>query len=216
MNRRNISLFILNASGRLSPYVKDIERVFNDSIDKISNRIVISNIDIIVRDNPQHAISELGVGGWTIDYNFVSISLVPKFPNFLDKVINNNLEGTFAHELNHAARWQTVGYGTTLFEALISEGLADHFEIEITSKKPSLWDTALSKKQIEIFSEKARKEYHDKKFNHDEWFFGSKEKGIPRWTGYSLGYNLVAEYLKNNPDKKPSQLYNLKAEEFVK
>ncbi len=130
--------------------------------------------------------------------------------------IDDNLERTLIHELNHAARWQTVGYGDTLLEAMISEGLADHFEKEITNKNPNPWSVALGKSQIKQMMERAENEYNNKNYNHNEWFFGSKEKGIPKWTGYTLGYNLVAEYLKKNPDKKPSQLHALRAEEFIK
>ncbi|MBU3958149.1 MAG: DUF2268 domain-containing protein [Nanoarchaeota archaeon] len=63
---------------------------------------------------------------------------------------------------------------------------------------------------------KAQKEFNNKNYNHKEWFFGSKVRKIPKWAGYTIGFNLVGEYLKNNPDKKPSRLFAAKAEEFVK
>ncbi len=212
MNLKNVNLYVLRASERLNPYVKAIEKIFENTLAKVSNKIPISDIDIIVRDNPPGAIPETGEGGFAYSSSFIDISLNPEFPNFLEVVINKNLERTFAHELNHAARWSTVGYGTTLLEAMISEGLADHFEIEVTKNKPSPWDTALDKEQLGIFSKKAEKEYYNEKYNHSEWFFGSKE--IPRWTGYTIGYNTVADYLKKHSKKKPSDIYSLKAEEF--
>ena len=213
MKLKNVNLYVLRASGRLNPYVKAIEKIFENTLVKVSNKIPISDVDIIVRDNPNGAIPETGVGGFAHSPSFIDISLDPEFPHFLQIVINKNLERTFAHELNHAARWNTVGYGTTLLEAMISEGLADHFEVEVTKNKPSPWDTALDKEQLIIFSKKAEKEYYNEKYNHSEWFFGSKE--IPRWTGYTIGYNIVAEYLKNHSKKKPSDIYSLKAEEFI-
>ena len=176
----------------------------------------IRDIDIAIVDNPERIIPEVGVGGFTYSDNFILISLDPEFPGFNDRVINIELQRVFVHELSHAARWKTVGYGKTLLEALITEGLADHFEKEITNKNPNPWSVALDKSQIKQMMKRAEKEYNNKNYNHNEWFFGSKEKGIPRWTGYALGYNLVAEYFEKNPSKKSSQLHNLKAEKFIK
>jgi len=216
ITKNNINLHILKASGRLDPYAKDIEKIFSYVIKEVSEKIKISNIDIIVHDNPRFTIPELGIGGHTHSPDFVVISLDPKFPNFSEKTIGKELDRTLHHELNHVARWKTVGYGTTLLGALISEGLADHFEREITNKNLNPWSVALDRSQIKQMMKRAEKEYNNKNYNHNEWFFGSKEKGIPRWTGYTLGYNLVAEYLEKNPSKKPSQLHNLKAEKFIK
>lgn len=216
MAKNNINFHILNASGRLTPYIKQIENTFNETVGKVIGKIPISNVDVAVCDDPYGVIPEIGVGGWTHTQNRISISLDPKFPNFIKVTIGDNLDRTFIHELNHAARWKAVGYGDTLLEAMISEGLADHFDTEITNKSPNPWSVALDKLQIKQMMKRAEKEYDSKNYNHNEWFFGSKKKNIPRWTGYTLGFNLVAEYLRKNPDKKPSQLYNLEAEEFIK
>ncbi|MES0476805.1 MULTISPECIES: DUF2268 domain-containing putative Zn-dependent protease [Citrobacter freundii complex] len=42
--------------------------------------------------------------------------------------------------LHHAARWQGPGYGSTLGEALVSKGLADHFSLELFGGEPELWE----------------------------------------------------------------------------
>lgn len=216
MIKNNINLHILNASGKLTPYVKEIKRIFDETIIKVLKNIPLSNIDVVVYEYADGAIPELGIGGNAYDSNVVLIHLNSKFPNFVEKTLKGELRRTIAHELNHTIRSQAVGYGETLLKALISEGLADHFDTEINNEGPNLWDVVLNASQIKEMMKKAEKEYNSKNYNHWEWFFGSKEKKIPRWTGYTLGYNLVAEYLKKNPGKKPSQLYALKAEEFIK
>ena len=53
--------------------------------------------------------------------------------------------------MHHCARWGTVGYGETLLEAMISEGLAEHFDIEVNKTKPTMWATALDKKNLEKY-----------------------------------------------------------------
>lgn len=215
ITKNDINLHILNASGKLTPYVKEIESIFDRTIIKVLEKISLTSVDVVVYEYAEGAIPELGVGGNAYDPNVVSIYLNSKFPNFANKTLKEELNRTIVHELGHVARWQTIGYGETLLKAMISEGLADHFDMEINSTGPHLWDVVLNAGQIKKMMKRAKKEYNSKNYNHNEWFFGSKEKKIPRWTGYALGFNLVAEYLKKNPDKKPSQLYKLKAEEFI-
>lgn len=217
MTKSNINLHILNASGKLTPYVKEIEDMFNEAVIRIIKKIPVSNVDVVIVDNPFSVIPEIGIGGHAMSANYVVVSLDHEFNNF-KKTLKLNLVDTLAHELCHAVRWQTIEYPyNSLLEALITEGLADHFANEITKEKNlQPWDKALIPEQVKMLLKKAKEEYFNKNYIHHEWFFGSKEKGIPRWTGYTLGFNLVAEYLKKNPNKKASQLYALKAEEFIK
>ncbi|KKQ29781.1 MAG: hypothetical protein US48_C0038G0010 [Candidatus Levybacteria bacterium GW2011_GWA2_37_36] len=216
MAKNNINLHILNASGKLTPYLKEIKKIFDEAVVKVVKKIPLSKVDVVVSEYAEGVIPELGVGGNAYDPNVVSIYLNSKFPNFVEKTLKEELKRIIPHELSHSVRSQAIGYGETLLNAMISEGLADHFDIEINHKGPHLWDVVLNANQIREMMEKAKKEYNNKNYNHYEWFFGSKEKNIPRWTGYALGFNLVAEYLKKNPDRKVSQLYNLAAEEFIK
>ena len=129
----NLNLYILKATGRLNPYIKDIENI-SEAERKITKVLPVKNVDIVVVDNPDYTIPETGIGGNTYSPDYLVVSLDPTFVNFKN-VLQTELLDTFAHELHHAARWQTVGYGETLLETMISEGLADHFEIEITKKK---------------------------------------------------------------------------------
>lgn len=210
----NTTIQILTASGRLEPFVNEILRGAKKAVSIIKSKIPLPRVDIVFYDNPEGVIPHLGIGGFAPNANLVFISLDPSYQNF-NKTISDEISRTLAHELHHAIRWQNPGYGKTLLEAMITEGLADHFDIELTNTKPQLWDTALTEKQLINFSKRAQQEYHNRNYNHQEWFFGSKEKGIPKWTGYALGFKLVKDYLKRNPDKKASELYSIKAEEII-
>ena len=214
--KNNINLHILNAAGRLTPYIDKIENIFDKTVAKVLEKTSFLGTDVVISEFAEDTIPELGIGGHTYGPDLIFICLDAKFPDFINKTLNEELSRTIVHELSHAVRGQTIGYGETLLKALISEGLADHFDMEINEKGPHLWDIVLNEDQIKEMKSRAKKEYNDKKYNHNEWFFGSKEKKIPRWTGYSLGFNLIAEYLKKNPSKKASQLHNVKAEEFIK
>lgn len=211
----NITPHILLGSGRLTSYQSKINEVFVKTTEKISSKVSISDVDVVIYDNPRGVIRETGVGGYTLDAHIIFISLDPAFSNF-EHTISKELGRMLTHELHHVLRWKNPGYGKTLLEALITEGLADHFDIEINNESPHPWCHALNNSQLEEMLKKVQVEFDNKNYNHNAWFFGSKEKGIPRWAGYSLGYKLVNDYLQSNPDKKPSTIYALEAEEFIK
>lgn len=210
-----IKISILQASGRLIPYLNTIRKSVQEAVFKIEAKIPLISVDVVICDNPKATIPHLGIGGQTITSNLVMVSLDPSSKFFLSKIEEEILR-TLAHELNHCARWECVGYGKTFLEAMISEGLADHFDEEISKEEPQAWSKSLNPKQIDRFLGLAREDFHNKNYNHTDWFFGSKTRKIPKWTGYSLGYYLVGEYLKRNPGKNPSDIYNLIASQFIK
>lgn len=209
-----VSVHILLGTGRLVLYQDRIKKKFDELITKIQKQLPLENIDVVIYDNPEGTIPEIGVGGYTPSAHLIFVSLDPQFPDF-QKTIDKELKRTIAHELHHALRRRGPGYGETLFEALVTEGLADHFDMEINSThNPEPWDLVLNDEQTVEVKAKAQEEFDNKNYNHNEWFFGSKEKNIPRWAGYTLGFKIVGDYLKRNPDKKPSQLYIAPSEDF--
>lgn len=217
MARNNINLHILKASGKLTPYVREIGEIFDETIDKVLRNIAVSNVDVVIVETSYGVIPEIGIGAQTYGQNVLFIYLDTKFPGFENKTLKEELPRSIAHELSHVIRCRTIfSYGETLLGTLIWEGLADHFEKEINNKAPQAWSVALNTNQVSKMMKKAKEEYYNKDYDYVAWMFGSKEKGIPKWTGYTLGYNLVAEYLRKHPDKKPSQLHTLKVEEFIK
>ena len=208
-----ITLKFDESSVRLEAFKKQIEDKFNDSIKKIQAKIPVHEVSVVIFDKPKHTIPETGEGGFSPNAHNIEIYLNPDFPEFENKVIGEKLERVLAHESHHCLRWQNPGYGETLLEQIVTEGLADHFEVEVSGGKPSIWSTNLTTEQIKEWLEKAKPLFNSKDFDRDDWMFGSEK--IPRWTGYSLGFYLVDEYLKKNPKEKASTLYNKTAEEFL-
>ena len=72
--------------------------------------------------------------------------------------------------------------------------------------EPPPWTVALTQAQLADMGERASGEYDYPRYDHRAWFFGSDGTGIPRWTGYSLGFALVSEYLECHPDASASAL----------
>lgn len=202
-------------SKRLDPYRDRIVSQFNGAIERIQGLIPVDNVSVIVFDKPEHTIPETGEGGFSLNANNIEVYFNPDFPGFEDRVLGEEFPRCLAHELHHCLRWVDPGYGDTLLEQIITEGLADHFEVEFSGGSPGPWAVRLNDSEISEWLEKARPLFNTKDFDRNAWMFGSKEKGIPTSTGYSLGFYLVGEYLKNNKDQKASTLYNKRAEEFI-
>jgi hypothetical protein len=87
------------------------------------------------------------------------------------------------------------GYGITLAEALVSEGLADHFVADaFPDTPPQPWDNALAADQETALWRKAQSVLEvPAGYNHRTWFFGGGD--LPRWAGYTLGYRIAEAYL---------------------
>lgn len=206
---------VLHAGGGLSSFEKIILDVSNDSIDKITKLIPVDDVDIIFYDGgPNRGIPHFGFGGFTLGKNLIVIPVNSEFQN-LKLSIKENLPRTIAHELYHCLRNYNYNKERNLLGAFINDGLADHFAIEVTGKPPEKWSTALDEKQILRFLNIAKKDFHNDKYNHQSWFFGSEKENIPHWAGYSIGFYLVSKYFKIHPDKKPSNIYMEKAFEFI-
>ncbi|MBL7158999.1 hypothetical protein ISS85_00780 [Candidatus Microgenomates bacterium] len=213
----NVNLHLLQASGRLKEHIPNIERNFEQTLSRVREKIDVT--DVVVYDNPRGAIPEVGIGGRAVTDHFILISLDPEFERFTE-VISKQLPRSLAHELYHCLRYQELGFNRNLLQAMIDEGLADHFSYEITDLDLQPWDKALNPEQIKRFGTRALKECRNERYNHDAWFYGSSQQRfsrkpkIPRWAGYTLGHMMVEEYFKINPGTEASELYNVEAEEF--
>jgi uncharacterized protein YjaZ len=197
----NIYPHILNASGKLTAIKPQIEKVTKTTIQTVTNLIPVKNVDIIYYDNPTGTITHTGIGGNTITTNLIMISLDPTFPHF-KKSLQQNLSSTIAHELYHCLRNYSFAQTYTLLESLINEGLADHFDNEVTGKPPQKWNTALDKNQLEELIKRAKKEFNNKSYNHNAWFFGSEIDKIPQWAGYTIGFNMVKKIFRRTSKYK--------------
>ncbi len=170
-------------------------------------------VDLVIYSNPEGAIPELGIGGFTPNAHTVFISVDPRHPKFASG-IKTQLSRTLAHELHHAVRWTNPGYGHTLGEALVTEGLAAHFESEVFEGKLNMWDVAVRGKKLETLHNRAKKELHSPRYNHHDWFFGSRQRKIPRWSGYALAFHIISDYLQTHPSALPSKLVSTHASNF--
>jgi uncharacterized protein YjaZ len=201
-----------DSSGLLRRAEPEIRATIDSALRRVSRFLPISAVDITVFADAHRAIPGYGVGGFTPVANSVQISIDPAFVNST-QLLAAHVTQTVVHELHHAMRERGPGYGRSLLEALVSEGLADHFAVEVLGIQPPPWTHALSSEQSSELLGRARAQLDDVPYDHARWFFGSA-KDVPLWTGYTLGYQLVTAYLERHPGQSATSLVDVPAREF--
>jgi hypothetical protein len=162
-----------------------------------------SDVAVRIAVDADAVIPEVGVGGFTDPSSgAILISFDPEHPIGTEQSITVWLPQVLAHELNHSKRiLEGPGYGTTLGEAIVTEGIGDAFSLHAFPSTPPLpWANALQPEDLDQFSTLARSNATttDTPDLHSEWFFGSGD--IPRWAGYTVGARWVRDFLATHED----------------
>jgi uncharacterized protein YjaZ len=173
----------------------DIEGMIRSSAEAALARLDVPGrvrIEVKVPVDQTNVIPQIGLGGSAdADGN---VSLVVEEP--LRAGVEQWLPALVAHELHHASRFRAgPAYRGTMAEALVTEGLADHFAEELFPDSRLPWAHALSSEQAAAMWRRMRTVLNvPDGYDHGGWFFGT-DPTIPAWAGYSLGYRIVAAYL---------------------
>jgi uncharacterized protein YjaZ len=183
------------------------------AVESIGRLVEVENVEFRILVFPEKTIPRLGMSGAAPNGEHLYILLDPAHPR-LETSLVEGLVPTIAHEFHHTLRHRTVGYGTNLFEALVSEGLADHFSIEVTGIDPPPWFTTFTDDEIRKWRKKAETVWFDQPYDHLAWFIGLNSD-IPRGTGYAIGFQIVGEYLQAHPGESAATLYDEPADSFL-
>ena len=189
----SVNLHLLNAQGKLSKLEDKIASEFTTSLIQITSLMPVKGVDVVVSAGSV-VLPETGLGGYSPEGDLVYLKVDPNNSNLLNN-FSEEFTAILGHELHHCLRHREVGYGTTLAEALVSEGLACSFETELRSTKPPFYAVALNQDKLQDLWVKAKLELTNKPYNHMAWFLGSEPGLIPRHAGYSLGFQAVNDYI---------------------
>ena len=127
-----INLFITKANNNLSNKKSLILNAVKVAEKHAFSKLKIDwDIDVVITNRVyEFIIPEDGVGGRTYASDFILISINE------DKITENILAEALVHELCHAARWgKNDEWMNTLFDGMISEGIATYFESEFVKDK---------------------------------------------------------------------------------
>jgi len=203
------TLHILNADGALNAWMDRIQMAFDTSLPLVSNRIPVGNIDVVVYNDADYVVPELGVSGFCTSprrlYLPVDVSNTDLSSHF-----EIRFQSFLAHELHHCARRRVDGFADTLAQALVTEGLACCFEEEMPGGSAPMYATRVAGAELARVRQLALPALQQPISGWGAWFFGEQEPEIPMHAGYSLGYRLVSRWLHKH-DTTASASYDVSA-----
>lgn len=207
-----ITIRIVDPGGTLGALSTQAQAAATAAAAKVRPILDVGGTTVTIIADPARAISGYGIGGRTLNDRTVEMYVDPGFTG-IASVIAEKLEPLVAHELHHVARFRGPGYGRTLLEAMVSEGMADHFAIELLGVPAPPWSDAFPRSETAAWIELARPEFDSPSYNHARWFF-DVDPVLPRWTGYTIGFRLIEEYVAAHPGSTAAALVNTPAQAF--
>ncbi len=230
---------VLNSNtDKADSLTNEILNGISDVMQKIQKLVPADSITIDLKIS-KNVIPNFGVGGQAFIDNKTCVRYDPENPYFNV----NHIIQILVHEIHHVIRLRMLHKETFPLELMILEGLADHFMVEVLNCEPPPWSQALTEEEIQKYFFQVKSllnvkldwgEESGKWF--DQWFLGHFETKstqtwtehsipiwsaypiedqIPRYTGYSLGWRIVENYLKAHPKASASNLVLTPAEVIV-
>ena len=206
------SCLVFEDGGRLGPQRAAIEETVEATFAAVGARIALDGVEIRVFAGRSTVIPELGLGG-RADTRVIRLTFDPDSPH-LEEAVTTSLFRLLAHEMHHTVRFREVGYASSLLEAFVSEGMADHFMLEVAGGDPPPWSVALRGAELDEWIGRAEEVWTSKDYDLDAWLFGTTPE-IPRWAGYSIGFELVGRRIAAEPGASASTLVGAGAGGFA-
>ena len=204
-----LNIHFLDAREALTDVRDWVRASLTETFIKADALLALRPIDVVVKPSV-HVIPEKGHLGYAPEPGVVFVSVDPNSPVFRANS-DRSFERMFAHELHHVARWDGPGYGGSLGQALVSEGLAGFFAREVCGGAPEPWE-GLSLSEIRRYIPRAERDWDSPNYDHAVWFFGHGT--LPRWLGYSMGHQLIARFLSEHPGTTAARLAEADAQAF--
>jgi len=192
---------------KLKDWTQDIIEISSDKLNLIDLEVEIKEAR-----NPRDYVDLRGVGGYCPSDELVRITIDSTHRAFGEKPFKQ----TLVHELHHARRRQ-LGINTgedTFLECLVSEGLADSFCMELTGDTP-IWAKQINDEEAKNLLKMAKPLFGKKMDDqlYDCWFV-SGSYDLPKWSGYSLGYWIISDYLREHNQSSAVSLVGMPASEM--
>lgn len=206
------TLHWLEASGSLGELRSDLIGEFDAAYKTVSRLMTPPRLDVLIQRLPGETIPEMGLVGRAYRSSMFSMTIDPDNPNLLPSLCTGMLHRQIVHEVHHCLRMAGPGYGWTLGEALVSEGLAGQFVRHLLGNHPEPWECAVTDVDL-LRSPVDLKALESTHYNHSEWFFGVGAH--PKWFGYTLGYQMVGRWLASVGEIDAATWINVPAQDIV-
>ncbi|SDO12089.1 Uncharacterized protein YjaZ [Psychrobacillus sp. OK028] len=148
--------------------------------------------------------------GYAWNKNSVVLLVGPSFQK-------GDLQYTVAHEYHHVVNMDIAGSSWyTLLEQSVLEGKADTFATMLYPKVNTPWTKPFTdqenKKVMEIFSANLDSTNTDLT---GDFLNGNQWKGIPVWSRYKIGFQIMEEFRTNNPNITVEEWTKIPAKELL-
>jgi uncharacterized protein YjaZ len=171
---------------------------------------------VIIIEQSTNVTPETGELGYTDPTTGqVLIQLDPVSQVSFSETLGVWLPQALAHEVHHSVRsLNGPGFGNTLGEFLVSEGMASAYFHEAFPGTNAPWDDALTRVQEHALWNRAQPVL-EQGLNQDgvsvysEWFYGGD--GVPQWTGFTIGYHIAEDYIQHHPGTSAASLVDAPA-----
>ena len=196
------NIHFLNARNALTGVMPETRAAAREAVAAAEDHTPLPRFDLVIRTGDE-VMTGWGIGGCAPAPGQIQITLDPS------RFAPDLFIRTLIHEIHHLIRWDGPGYGKSLGEALVSEGLAGHFVLQVLGGAPDPWDLVAPSEGL---MRRASNEWSRRDYDHSEWFFG--KGSVRRWSGYGLGHRLIAEYLAQHPQENPVTLATAPVDRF--
>jgi hypothetical protein len=148
---------------------------------------------------PADLITQQGSNGITDPTNgHITIAFGPTPQASVRQALTLWLQRAMSHEVDHSVRILAgPGFGPTLIQEIITEGISSVFDETAFPGLPNPWDRAVSPTQECVQWKKAQSFLGDTD-SYALWLVGGDD-GVPHWTGFTIGYHIVSEYRASHP-----------------
>ena len=206
------TLHWLEASGSLAELRSELNGEFEVAYQAISHLMPPPRLDVLIQRLTGETIPEMGMVGRAYRSTMFTMTIDPDNPNFFPSLRTGALHRHIVHEVHHCLRMAGPGYGWTLGEALVSEGLAGQFVRHLLGSDPEPWERAITSVDL-LRSPVDFKALESTNYDHNEWFFGVGSH--PKWLGYTLGYQMVGRWLASAGEIDASTWVNVPAKDIL-
>ena len=115
--------------------------------------------------------------------------------------------------MHHCLRNAGPGYGQSLGEALVSEGLAGQFVNRLYGTPPEPWEKAVAPtRRLALPAGRQGARLADVR---PQRVVLRHRRSYPRWLGYTLGYLLAGRWRALEPEANGARLVNVTAAEVI-
>lgn len=170
--------------------------------------------DVTIYPNHKWTEETEGVDGDALSAGVLQVRIDLRNEKYkIENLLGTPLKGLVRHEMNHVARWQGPGYGWSLLEATVSEGLGTVYEKMSTDPHDMPHADYSNIKELLSYYRNRNKE-EDKGYNHSSWFFGFDKK-YPKYLGYKVGTYIIEKVLELNPSLSIKELTVTETDKLV-